>query len=365
MFDFLKKKFTDFIDKVTGKGSEGEKEEKLESETQKKEADVEPEKAEPEKKPEEKKQRRKTREKTEIKQPKVSLSITSTVKSLLTREVEIKEEDIRTTIENFELELIAGDVAIEVAEGIVSDLKRRLVGQKIKKEKLHEFIKSQMTAVLEEAMITGKEFDFLREIAQKERPVKILFLGINGSGKTTTIAKIAHLLIKNGYSVVMAGADTFRAAAIEQISIHADRLGVKLIKREYGSDPTSVAFDAVRYAEAHGIDVVLIDTAGRQETNINLMNELKKMERVIKPDMKLYVGESIGGSAVIEQVKAFNSEIGIDGIVLTKLDCDAKGGTTISVAKASGVPVVLIGTGQKYDDIESFTPEKIIERLMS
>ncbi|NYZ77371.1 signal recognition particle-docking protein FtsY, partial [Candidatus Micrarchaeota archaeon] len=158
--------------------------------------------------------------------------------------------------------------------------------------------------------------------------------------------------------------DTFRAAAIEQISVHADRLGVKVIKRDYGSDPASVAYDAVNYAKAHGIDAVLIDTAGRQDTNINLINELKKMDRVIKPDLKIYIGESIAGNALMEQVASFNREIGVDGVILTKLDCDAKGGTILSVARATGVPILYIGTGQGYDDIELFDAAKIAERIV-
>jgi len=303
-------------------------------------------------------------EPVEVKTREVKLGIVSRMKSLISREVEITEEDVEDTLESLELELIEGDVAMEVAESMTSELREKIIGSKVEKSKLNEFIRKQITDVLKDTMITGNEFDIIERVKEKERPVKILFLGINGSGKTTTIAKIAHLLMKNGFSVVLAGADTFRAAAIEQLEVHAKRLGVKMIKRDYGSDPTSVAYDAVSHAKAHGIDVVLVDTAGRQETNINLMNELKKIQRVIEPDIKLYIGESIGGSAVIEQVKSFNSEIGVDGIVLTKIDCDAKGGTVISAAKTSGVPVVLIGTGQKYDDIEIFDADKIVRKIL-
>ncbi|MFH1221512.1 MAG: signal recognition particle-docking protein FtsY [Candidatus Micrarchaeota archaeon] len=300
----------------------------------------------------------------EVKTPKVSLSFVSTVKSIFTGEVEIKEQDVRETLDALEMGLIEGDVSIEIAESIIAELRDKLIGNKIQKGKLNEFIKQQIIDTLKDAMTTGSEFEVVQRVKATNKPVKILFLGINGAGKTTTIAKVATLLMKNGLTVVVAGADTFRAAALEQLEIHANKLGVKMIKRDYGSDPTSVAFDAVTYATAHGIDAVLIDTAGRQETNVNLMNELKKIERVIKPDLKLYVGESIGGSAVLEQVRSFNSEVGIDGIVLTKLDCDAKGGTVISAAKATGVPIVLIGTGQKYEDMEDFQPNRIISRLM-
>jgi len=435
MFDFLKKKISNFVDKVSGKEvkeekpvekpakevkqvekpeekpvekppepepeveaeikpkAEETKEEKVEPvEVEKKQEEPEealkeeipetevekapepePEASEPEeehepevKPPEPEKQPEPEVEpaKEEVKAPEVKLGIVSKMKSLISKEVEITESDVEDTLESLELELIEGDVSINVAEMITSELREKIIGSKVEKSKLNDFIKTQITDVLKDTMTTGNEFDIIERVKEKEKPVKILFLGINGSGKTTTIAKIAHLLMKNGFTVVLAGADTFRAAAIEQLEVHAKRLGVKMIKRDYGSDPTSVAYDAVSHAKAHGVDVVLVDTAGRQETNINLMNELKKIQRVIEPDIKLYIGESIGGTAVIEQVRSFNSEIGVDGIVLTKIDCDAKGGTVISAAKTSGVPIVLIGTGQKYDDIEIFDADKIIKRIL-
>ena len=148
------------------------------------------------------------------------------------------------------------------------------------------------------------------------------------------------------------------------MEVHAQRLGIKTIKRDYGSDPTSVAYDAVNYAKARGIDAVLIDTAGRQDTNISLINEIKKMTRVIQPDIKIYIGESIAGNAIIEQISSFNNEIGIDAVILTKMDCDPKGGTMLSINKATGIPIIYIGTGQKYEDLELFEPEKIVERII-
>ncbi len=424
MFDFLKKKISNFVDKVAGKKEEPEKavekpakeikkpepvrkapavrkperkpeakpaerpekarpeepeealkeeiavevEEKAEEKPREEPKKVEPEKEEKPEKKEAKAQPVKVEKEepkeVEVKTPKVELGIVSKVKSMLSREVEITADDVKDTLDSLELELIEGDVSIEIAEMITSELREKIIGSRVEKSKLNAFMKKQITDVLRDTMTTGDEFDIIERIKEKERPVKILFLGINGSGKTTTIAKIAHLLMKNGFTVVLAGADTFRAAAIEQLQVHADRLGVRMIKRDYGSDPTSVAYDAVSHAKAHGIDVVLVDTAGRQETNINLMNELKKIQRVIEPDIKLYIGESIGGTAVIEQVRSFNSEIGVDGIVLTKIDCDAKGGTVISAAKSSGVPIVLIGTGQKYDDVEIFDADRIIKRIL-
>ncbi len=181
---------------------------------------------------------------------------------------------------------------------------------------------------------------------------------------TTTIAKVAKLLLDNDYKIVFAAADTFRAAAIEQMQVHADRLGVRVIKRDYGSDPTSVAYDATGYAKAHGIDAVLIDTAGRQDTNISLINEMKKMTRVIQPELKIYIGESIAGQAILEQIKTFDREIGLDAVILTKLDCDPKGGTMLSINKATGIPIIYVGVGQRYEDLELFDTQSIVDRIV-
>jgi len=395
MFDFLKKKITNFVSSITGKKEEQEETEEKVGEKiaeEKKEGQpeiqaqqvqkveppqpaqtpqIQPQAPQPEQlsQPQAVKQtikkERKTEEKKEQKPSiKPSLSVTTILKSVITGEVEIKESDVAAMLDSLELELIEADVGIEIASSITNELRNRLIGKKVARNKLNEFVKEQIREVLHEAMTTGSEFSILERIKKSEKPFKIVFLGINGSGKTTTIAKIAALLKQNGLNVVLAAADTFRAAAIEQLEAHSNKLGVKMIKKEYGSDPTSVAFDAINYAKAHNIDVILIDTAGRQETNVNLMNELKKINRVIKPDLKIYVGESIGGNALLEQVKMFNTEIGIDGIILTKLDCDAKGGTVISAARATNSPILMIGTGQKYEDIEEFEPKKIIDRLL-
>jgi len=295
----------------------------------------------------------------------VRLSPFKAIKSFITREVEISESDVRELLGNLELELLEGDVELGVAESIRLELEQKLVGQKVDKGGLNDFIKGSIRGTLLDTMSSEKDFDLLEFLESREKPVKIVFLGINGAGKTTTIAKVAHMLMQHKRKVVFAAADTFRAAAIEQMEVHAERLGVKTIKRDYGADPTSVAYDAVSYAKAHGIDAVLIDTAGRQDTNVNLINELKKMSRVIQPDLKIYIGESIAGSSIIEQVSAFNREVGVDGVILTKLDCDPKGGTVLSITKATGIPVIYVGTGQKYEDIERFDAEKIVDRMLA
>ncbi len=322
-----------------------------------------PEVKEVPKPPEPKKEIRPPAEKPK-EEKKIKLSVVSAVKSLISREVEIQKADVKELLDNLELELLEGDVSMEVSQEIIEKLRDELIGAKVEKGKLDEVIKQKIKNTLVEVM-EGEKIDVVEFVKNREKPVKIVFLGINGAGKTTSIAKVAKLLMDNGLSVVFAASDTFRAAAIEQIGIHADRLGVKMIKRDYGSDPASVAYDAMNYAKAHGIDAVLIDTAGRQDTNINLINELKKMDRVIKPDLKIYVGESIAGQALIEQVSSFNKELGVDGVILTKLDCDAKGGTILSVARTTGVPIIYIGTGQKYEDLEIFDADKIAERIVS
>lgn len=294
----------------------------------------------------------------------IKLGTVSAIKSFITSEVEIKEGDVREMLESLELELLEADVDISVAEEITGELKGKLVGARIPKNGLHGFVGNAIRETLTDIITNDKAFDIVERVDACEKPAKIMFLGINGAGKTTTIAKVAQLLMDNDRKVVLAAADTFRAAAIEQVGVHADRLGVKLIKRDYGSDPTSVAYDAVNYARAHGVDAVLIDTAGRQDTNISLLNEMKKMTRVISPDLKIYIGESIAGNAIIEQISAFNREIGIDAVILTKMDCDPKGGTMLSINRATGIPIIYVGVGQAYSDLEKFDPARIVGRIV-
>ena len=190
-----------------------------------------------------------------------------------------------------------------------------------------------------------------------------MFLGINGTGKTTTIAKLTHLFQKKGFSVVLACADTFRAGSSEQLQTHGDRLKVRVLCRPYGSDPASVAFDAINHARARGIDVVLIDTAGRMQTNRNLMAELEKIHRVAEPDLVIFVGDALAGNDAIEQAKTFNEAIGIDAAILTKVDADVKGGAALSIAIATGKPIILVGVDQKYSDLEVFQPEWFAEKI--
>jgi fused signal recognition particle receptor len=296
---------------------------------------------------------------------KVRKDIFAAVKETISGASEIREGEISDLLDELELGLIESDVALEVAEDIKNGLKKRVVGAKVPKGKTAEFIQEQLKETLIGMVDTGKGFSIPERVMASEKPVKIMVLGPNGSGKTTTIAKITKMLQGAGFSVVVAASDTFRAAAVEQMKHHGDKLGIKVISGAYGSDPTALAFDAVEYAKAHKIDVVLIDTAGRQDTNVNLLNQLKKMNRVIAPQIKIYVGESIAGNAIVEQISVFNKEIGMDGVVLTKLDCDAKGGTVVSISKVTGIPIIYVGTGQGYGDLEQFDAKKIIGEILS
>jgi len=260
-----------------------------------------------------------------------------------------------------EVAMLENNVAVEVIEKIKQDLEKELVDTPIQRGKVEDKIIASLKKSIEELFIEPSD-DFIKTITSK-KPYVICFVGINGSGKTTSMAKVAHMLQKKGLSVVLAASDTFRAAAIDQLQTHADKLGVKLIKHEYGSDAAAVAFDAIKHAESKGIDVVLIDTAGRLHSNVNLMDEMKKIMKVANPDMKIFVGESITGNDCVEQAKKFDEAISLDGIILSKADVDEKGGAAISVSFVTGKPIYFLGMGQEYDDLEVFNSQKIVGSL--
>ena len=217
-------------------------------------------------------------------------------------------------------------------------------------------------------MNNGKGIDLLRlidESKMKGEPFSIMFVGINGTGKTTTIAKVAHLLKKHGYSIVLASGDTYRAGAIEQLEEHGRRLGLRVIRHKYGSDAAAVGFDAVEHAKAQGIDVVLIDTAGRMQTNRNLMDELQKVKRVVQPKLTIMILDSLIGNDATEQAMTFNQQVGFDAAILTKVDTDAKGGSSLSVSYLTEKPVLYVGVGQEYDDLQPFNADWFAEKLLS
>ncbi|MEM4265948.1 MAG: signal recognition particle-docking protein FtsY [Candidatus Woesearchaeota archaeon] len=273
----------------------------------------------------------------------------------------ISEKQFDEMFWDLELALLENNAAVEVIEKIKSDLKSELVEKPIPRAKVGETIASSLRKSIYD--LFPVEPPDLLDMVRKKKPYVICFVGVNGSGKTTSIAKVAHLLKQKGLSVVIAAADTFRAAAIDQLQLHADRLGVKLIRHDYGSDPAAVAFDAIKHAEAAGKDVVLIDTAGRLHSNTNLMDEMKKIMRVAKPDLKLFVGESITGNDCIEQARQFDSAVGIDGIILAKADVDEKGGAAISVSYITKKPIFYLGVGQEYPDLQQFDKDKLIASI--
>ena len=233
----------------------------------------------------------------------------------------------------------------------------------IKRTKVEETIKESLKNSINDLFDVG-EIDLLELIkSKKEKPFVIAFFGINGSGKTTTIAKIASMLESKKISCVLAASDTFRAASIEQLQRHADSVNVKMIRHDYNADPAAVAFDAIKYAKSKNIDAVLIDTAGRMHSNTNLINEMKKIVKVTKPDLKIFVGEAITGNDCIEQAKTFNESVGIDGIILAKADIDEKGGAAVSVSYVTKKPIMYLGTGQGYNDLKEFEPNIILGGL--
>ena len=262
---------------------------------------------------------------------------------------------------DLELALLENNAAVEVIEKIKTDLKQDLVEKPIARTRVQETIVGSLRKSIID-LFPVEPPDLLAMVKQK-KPYIICFVGVNGSGKTTSIAKVAHLLKQHGLSVVLAAADTFRAAAIDQLQLHADKLGIRLIRHDYGSDPAAVAFDAIKHAQATNKDVVLIDTAGRLHSNTNLMDEMKKIIRVAKPDLKLFVGESITGNDCVEQAKQFDDAVGVDGIILAKADVDEKGGAAISVSYVTKKPILYLGVGQEYGDLQQFDKDKLIASI--
>ncbi|MEF8873455.1 MAG: signal recognition particle-docking protein FtsY [Candidatus Thermoplasmatota archaeon] len=277
----------------------------------------------------------------------------------------IKESKIEDILWDLKVSLLEADVALPVVEEIQEAVKEDLLGKKIsRKYEMKEVVEASLKRAVRSALKV-EAIDFDKEVEEAEKPFSIMFIGVNGTGKTTTIAKIAKRMQEQGYSCVLAASDTFRAGALEQIQEHGDKLGVKVIKHSKGSDPAAVAYDALEHAEARGKDIVLIDTAGRMQTNQNLMNEMEKIKRVAEPDMIIFVGDALAGNDAVEQAKEFEKSVGIDGVILTKIDADAKGGAALSIGHAVGKPMLFVGTGEEYDDLVEFNAEWMTRRLFS
>jgi fused signal recognition particle receptor len=300
-------------------------------------------------------------EKEEVKL-KPSVGIVSSIKSFFSGKVVLKESDLEHVLSDLELALLESDVSIEASAHVAAELKKKVVGKPISKDEMEFEVKKAFGQAITELFS-----DYPLEAKARnsgEKPFVVLFTGPNGAGKTTTIAKIAHLMQKKGLKCVLSASDTFRAAAIEQLEIHGNKLGAKVIKHGYKSDPAAVAFDAIKHAQGSGAEIVLIDTAGRQETSKNLVEEMKKIARVCKPHAKLFIGEAIAGKSIVDQVKSFDEAIGIDAIILTKLDCDAKGGNAISIAYETKKPIAFVGLGESYDALVEFTPDFVAKQVL-
>jgi len=274
----------------------------------------------------------------------------------------ISEEKLDDLLWDLEIGLLESDVAYSVIESIKKDIKEEIKHISFERSKIGEIIEGILRNAVSHVLKSG-EMDFMEFIEKCEKPAVIMFVGVNGSGKTLSIAKIATFLKKRKISSVMAAGDTFRAGAIEQLGIHADKVGVKLVKHGPGADPAAVAYDAIEHAKAKHKDVVLLDTAGRMQTNINLMDEMAKIKRVAKPDLIIFVGDALAGNDAVDQAKRFNEIVGIDGVILTKVDTDAKGGSALSVAYTIGKPLLFVGIGQEYEDQIPFDAQWMIDNI--
>ncbi|MCI4317507.1 MAG: signal recognition particle-docking protein FtsY [Thermoplasmata archaeon] len=278
----------------------------------------------------------------------------------------IKDATLDEVLDDLELVLLQSDVALPVVEKVRKDLRKRLAGRKLKwgtdveaavRESLEESVRSILGQPSADLLTTVR--------THSPKPYIILFVGVNGTGKTTTVAKMAGWMRDSGLKVVIAAGDTFRAGAIEQLLVHGERLGIKVVRQQEGSDPAAVSFDAVAHARAKGLDVVLVDTAGRQHTNENLIAEAKKIRRVVQPHLTLFVGDALSGNDVVEQARLFQEALGVDGLILTKLDADAKGGAALSATFVTKRPILFVGVGQSYADFRAFDPDWMVQRLFA
>ncbi|TSA17607.1 MAG: signal recognition particle-docking protein FtsY [Nitrosopumilales archaeon] len=279
---------------------------------------------------------------------------------------ELKEKDIDAVLFELEVALLESDVATEVIDSLKSDLKQKLIGTTVEKEQIANIVKQNLRQHISNMFDAAGKVDILSNIEKKKNtgePYIISFMGINGTGKTTTVAKVAYLLRENKFSVVIAAADTYRAGAIEQITEHAKRLNLKIIAQNYGSDPAAVSRDAVLYAKSHKIDCILIDTAGRMQTSKNLMDQISKINKVVNPDFKIFVGDSLAGNDTINQAREFHQYTKFEGSILTKSDADARGGAAISIVKVTSTPILYLGVGQEYKDLKPFDKDSFLESL--
>ena len=269
----------------------------------------------------------------------------------------------------FELEeeLLQSDMGHSAVMEAINTLKANLIGSRIDTRIGLESIVEKIVRKSLQNLLEAGYWDFDRTIhsfVTEDTPVSIMIVGVNGTGKTTTTAKIAHRLKEQGYSVVLAAADTFRAGAIDQLAAHADMIGVRCIKSQRGGDSAAVSRDAIESAKAKGDDIVIIDTAGRMQNKTNLMEELRKVHRITQPHLVIFVADALAGNDAVTQAKEFQRILNFDGVALCKLDTDAKGGAALSIAHATGRPIVLAGVGQGYEDLKDFDPEWFLDSIL-
>jgi len=290
--------------------------------------------------------------------------LTERAKLFATGKTVIDEDDLEPYLDDLEMALLRSDVEMGVAREILDGVRENLTGETRRRlSSTGNLARDALREALFDVISVG-QFDFEERIAEAEKPVTIIFTGVNGVGKTTTIAKLSRYLEEQGFTTVLANGDTYRAGANEQLQQHAENLGEKVISHEQGSDPAAVIYDAVEYADANDVDVVLGDTAGRLHTSEGLMDQLAKIDRVIDPDMTLFVDEAVAGKDAVNRAREFDEAATVDGSILTKADADPQGGAAISIAHVTGKPILFLGTGQGYDDIERFDPEWIVDELL-
>ncbi|MFH1836442.1 MAG: signal recognition particle-docking protein FtsY [Methanobacteriota archaeon] len=292
------------------------------------------------------------------------LSVKTKVKTLFSRKVTLTKGDLEAVLNELHLSLMQSDVGVEASDHFIDEIKKKILGEEVDVGRINAVINQALKKILLETLTSGGTPDIISEIKSSEKPYVILFLGVNGTGKTTTMAKFAQTLKDNRISSVFAAGDTFRAGAIEQLEIHSQKLGIKFISHAKGADSAAVIFDAVAHAKARGIDVVLADSAGRMQTNINLMDELGKIVRVNKPNLKVFVGDALTGNDAVEQAKKFDEMAGVDAVILTKMDADAKGGAALSITHAINKPIIYVGMGQSYSDLKPFDAQWFVDQVL-
>lgn len=297
---------------------------------------------------------------------KLKRTLSDAVKSI--SEKELNQKDIDKVFFDLQIALLESDVAQEVIDHLAETMKKDLVGQKLDKgQSAQTVVRDRLQQYITQMFEKAGTIDLTSSVKAKKganEPYAIVFLGINGTGKTTTIAKVANMLKKEGFSIVIAAGDTHRAGAIEQLSEHASRLGIKVIAQRYGADPAAVGRDAILYAKSHRVDAVLIDTAGRMQTSKNLMDEMGKIIRVVNPDLKIFIGDSLAGNDTINQAREFHQYTNFDCAILTKTDADVKGGAAISIVHITGKPILYLGMGQHYDDLVPFNTQSFVNSIL-